>query len=160
MSRISSTKATFFYKRIFPFLWFGVLLLIIAFGVLSTSRGSQASNIPFLIVPVLMGVVGYRFMQKMVFCLADEVLDAGDALVVRNGGQEERISLSDIKNVNYSPYMSPPQVTLSLRRHTVELSPKVGDGGNRKGGISWGCLTPPLLHRRSDMPCLKITSSS
>jgi transposase len=42
----------------------------------------------------------------------------------------------------------------------VELSPEVGDGGNRKGGISWGCLTPPLLHRRSDMPCPKITSSS
>jgi hypothetical protein len=42
----------------------------------------------------------------------------------------------------------------------VELSLKVGDGGNRKGGISWGCLTPPLLHRRSDMPCPKITSSS
>jgi len=43
---------------------------------------------------------------------------------------------------------------------SLELSPKVGDGGNRKGGISWGCLTPPLLHRRSDMPCPKITSSS
>src|SRR5712675_33183 len=42
----------------------------------------------------------------------------------------------------------------------MELSLKVGDGGNRKGGISWGCLTPPLLHRRSDMPCPKITSSS
>ena len=39
--------------------------------------------------------------------------------VVRSGGQEERIALSDIKNVNYSPYMSPPQVTLSVRRHTV-----------------------------------------
>src|SRR5260221_1272121 len=37
----------------------------------------------------------------------------------------------------------------------LELSPKVGDGGNRKGGISWGCLTPPLLHRRSDMPVSK-----
>jgi hypothetical protein len=62
MSRISSMKATFFYKRIFPFLWFGGLLLIIAFGLLSPSRGSQASNIPFLIVPALMGVFGYRFM--------------------------------------------------------------------------------------------------
>jgi hypothetical protein len=41
-----------------------------------------------------------------------------------------------------------------------ELSRKVGDGGNRKGGISWGCLTPPLLHRRSDMPCSMITSPS
>jgi hypothetical protein len=42
----------------------------------------------------------------------------------------------------------------------AELSLKVGDDGNRKGGISWGCLTPPLLHQRSDMPCPKITSSS
>src|ERR1700704_1621487 len=25
----------------------------------------------------------------------------------------------------------------------AELSPKVGDGGNREGGISWGCLAPP-----------------
>src|SRR3984893_17921964 len=41
-----------------------------------------------------------------------------------------------------------------------ELSLKVGDGGKREGGISWGCLTPPLLHQRSDMPCPKITSSS
>ena len=48
---------------------------------------------------------------------------------------------------------------LGRTRH-LELSPKVGDDGNRKGGISWGCLTPPLLHRRSDMPCPKITSSS
>ena len=118
MSRISSTM-TFFYKRVFPFLWFGVLVLIIAFGLVSPSQGSQASNIPFLIVPVLMGVFSYRFMQKMVFSLVDEVLDAGDALVVRNGAQEERIPLSDIKNVSYSPYMNPPQVTLSLRRHTA-----------------------------------------
>src|SRR5262249_22322660 len=28
----------------------------------------------------------------------------------------------------------------------LELSLKVGDGENRKGGISWGCLTTPLLH--------------
>lgn len=66
-----------------------------------------------------MAVFGYHIMKKLVFNLADEVLDAGDALVVRSGGQEERIALSDIKNVNYSPYMSPPQVTLSVRRPTL-----------------------------------------
>jgi glycine/D-amino acid oxidase-like deaminating enzyme len=48
----------------------------------------------------------------------------------------------------------------AMRRDARELSPKVGDVGNREGGISWGCLTPPLLHRRSDMPCPRITSSS
>ena len=46
-----------------------------------------------------------------------------------------------------------------VNRPSTELSPKIGDGGNREGGISWGCLTPPLLHRRSDMPCPTITSS-
>ena len=69
----------------------------------SASRGSQDSIIPFLIVPLLMAVFGYWIMKKLVFNLADEVLDAGNALVVRSGGQEERIALSDIKNVNYSP---------------------------------------------------------
>src|SRR5207247_10702528 len=52
------------------------------------------------------------------------------------------------------------QIAEGSRRGANELSPKVGDGGNREGGISWGCLTPPLLHRRSDMPCPTITSSS
>src|ERR1700682_4386998 len=47
-----------------------------------------------------------------------------------------------------------------LLRPGCELWPEVGDGGNREGGISWGCLTTSLLHRRSDMPCPKITSSS
>jgi hypothetical protein len=39
------------------------------------------------------------------------------------------------------------RVEAELQRHAdAELSLKVGDGANRKGGISWGCLTPPLLH--------------
>ena len=55
-----------------------------------------------------MAVFGFWFMKKVILNLVDAVPDAGDALVVRCGGQEERIALSDIKNVNYSPYMSPP----------------------------------------------------
>jgi multidrug efflux pump subunit AcrB len=35
---------------------------------------------------------------------------------------------------------------LILMAFHLELSLKVGDGNNRKGGISWGCLTTPLLH--------------
>ena len=33
--------------------------------------------------------------------------------------RKERIALADVKNVKYFPYMSPPQVTLSLRRPSV-----------------------------------------
>jgi hypothetical protein len=66
-----------------------------------------------------MAILGYQIMKKMAFNLVDEVFDLGDALLVRNGGQEERIALADIKNVNFFPYMSPPQVTLSLRRPSM-----------------------------------------
>jgi hypothetical protein len=111
MPRLSS-RMTFFYKRVFPVVWFGFLLVFVAVGLL----GHVAPAAPFLLVPVLMIVVGYFIMKKLVFDLVDEVLDAGDALIVRNGGREERIALSDIINVNYSPLINPPRVTLSLRR--------------------------------------------
>ena len=55
-------------------------------------------------------------MKRMAFNLVDEEFDLGDALLVRSGGQEERIALADVKNVNFFPYMSTPQVTMSLRQ--------------------------------------------
>jgi hypothetical protein len=116
---LMSSRMTFFYKRIFPVIWFGFLA---AFFLLALIQGLAADSIvilPFLVVPVVLAIVGYQFMKRMAFNLADEVLDLGDALLVRSGGQEERIALADIKNVNFFPYMSPPQVTLSLRRLSV-----------------------------------------
>jgi hypothetical protein len=56
-------------------------------------------------------------MKKLVFDLVDEVWD--DSLLIKNRGEQQRLALSDIKNVSYSPYMNPPRVTLSLRRPTV-----------------------------------------
>ena len=44
------------------------------------------------------------------------------------------LSSSSVAQDDHSPALS------------KELSLKVGDGKNRKGGISWGCLTTPLLH--------------
>lgn len=112
MRRISSDW-TFFYKRVFPALWFGFLAVFVGIGVVN-GQG------PFVvIVPIAMIGFGYFIMQKLVFDLVDEVSDDGDALVVKNRGQEQRIALADIKNVNYSPFISPPRVTLSLRRPTV-----------------------------------------
>jgi len=66
-------------------------------------------------VPVLMIVFGYVIMRKLVFDLVDEVLDAGDSLLVRNGSQHEQVPMSDIMNVSYSQLVNPPRVTLSLR---------------------------------------------
>ena len=116
---LMSSKMTFFYKRIFPVIWFGFLAVFFLIALIKGLAADPISNLPFLIVPVVMAIVGYQIMKRMAFNLVDEVFDLGDALLLRSGGQEERIALADIKNVNFFPYMSPPQVTLSLRRPTV-----------------------------------------
>jgi hypothetical protein len=116
MRRISS-RMTFFYKRIFPVIWFGFLLLFIAAPFIVPLVGGTTSGSPmaFLLVPAVMMIAGYFMMKKLLFDLVDEVLDAGDALVVRNGPLEDRIALADITNVGYAQFMNPPRVTLSLR---------------------------------------------
>ena len=114
---LMSSKMTFFYKRVFPVIWFGFLAVFFLVALVKGSAADPISNLPSLIIPVVMAIIGYQIMKKMAF--HDQVFDLGDALLVRNGGQEERIALADIKNVNFVPYMSPPQVTLSLRRPSV-----------------------------------------
>jgi hypothetical protein len=117
MRRISSGM-TFFYKRIFPIIWFGFLALFMAAPFVAPMIGGSISPMVFVIAPIMM-IVGYFSMRKLVFDLVDEVLDAGDALVIRNRRLEERIALSDITNVGYSQYMNPPRVTLSLRNPSL-----------------------------------------
>jgi hypothetical protein len=105
------------YKRVFPVIWFGFIALFIAVPfVRSGVRGWVAlPPLGFLLVPVFMAIFGYFIMKKFVFDLVDEVLDDGDALVIRNGGTEERVPLAEIINVSYSQLTNPPRVTLSLR---------------------------------------------
>ena len=112
---------TFFYKRIFPVIWFGLLVVFIVAPFIAPMIGGSVSGSPlaFLVVPAIMIVVGYIIMKKLVFDLVDEVLDAGDALVIRNGHLEDRVALSDIMNVSYSPFVNPPRVTLLLRNPSM-----------------------------------------
>jgi hypothetical protein len=114
MSRISS-DATFLYKRVFPIFWFGLLLLFLVFGLIGALRSERFPSLLFLIVPLLMMAFGYFIMKKLIFDLVDEVVDLGDALMIRNGDRQERVALSDIVNVSYSSFVNPPRVTLSLR---------------------------------------------
>jgi hypothetical protein len=116
MRRISSSW-TFYYKRVFPMIWFGFLVLFVGFT--SFAGSSAGSRLPFVIIPILLGGFGYYLMQKLIFDLVDEVWDDGDALVVKNRDHEQRIALADVKNLNYTVLTSPPRVTLSLRRPTV-----------------------------------------
>jgi uncharacterized membrane protein (DUF485 family) len=119
MRRLSS-RMTFFYKRVFPVIWFGFLATFMAGALGAPLIGGSTSGSPaaFLLIPVIMMIAGYFMMKKLVFDLVDEVLDGGDVLVVRNGGREEQVALADIMNVGYAPLMNPPRVTLSLRSPT------------------------------------------
>jgi hypothetical protein len=113
LRRISS-KATLFYKRVFPLLWFGFIAVFVLTNLFA-SRRSSSEFTPFLVTPVVMAISGYVLFRKLLFDLVDEVWDDQDALVVKNAGDEERIALKDIINVGFSTMTNPERVTLTLR---------------------------------------------
>jgi hypothetical protein len=118
MRRLSS-RATFWYKRVFPVIWFafiGVFIIVSLFGGVAKGVGP---NLPFLIGPVLMIGFGYFAMKKLILDLVDEVDDDGDGLIVRNGTRSDRIAFSDVMNVSYSAYVNPLRVTLTLRKPSL-----------------------------------------
>ena len=117
MKQISS-RLTFFYKRVFPIIWFGFLIAFMVGPTVIGWRTGQAPQPMFFIVPVVMMGFGYFIMKKLIFDLVDEVFDVGDALLVKRGSQQEQIPLSDIINISYIQLANPPRVTLSLRQPT------------------------------------------
>jgi hypothetical protein len=106
------------------------------------------------------------FAQKLVELLARVVVNDREIEYINEAlpSGADRLLVAELKARGLPGWVvnsvEAPRITyqLCLPPWQPELSPKVGDGGNREGGISWGCLTPPLLHQRSDMPCPTITS--
>ena len=110
MKKISG-RTTFFYKRLFPALFFGFLLIFVCAGLLlSPVRPPLA----FFLPPLLIIPFGFLLMHKLVWDLADEVWDGGDHLVVKIGDQSESVPLSNIMNVSASTLVNPPRITLRL----------------------------------------------
>lgn len=128
MRRISS-RDTFFVKRIFPIILFGIFTFIFGDYVVGVIRGQdKGPPVWFMILMVpFSAVILYGVMKKIALDLADEVFDEGDSLLVRNAGQEERIPLSDISKVRYSM----AQATLILKKSgifgaEIAFMPKTG----------------------------------
>jgi hypothetical protein len=106
-----TSRLTFYYKWIFPILWFG----FIAFFMVSSFLDKRNEPEPmFYLVPAVMALFGFVLMKKLVWDLMDEVYDCGDSLLIRNRGEEERINLSNIINVNVSSNTNPRRITLRL----------------------------------------------
>jgi len=112
MKQISS-KSTFFLKKVFPLLWFGIL----AFGLAINFLVGKHEKLPppAFIVPAIMIFFGYWLMKRLVWDLADAVYDCGDSLLVKNGPTETRVMLANIMNVSAQTFVNPPRITLRLR---------------------------------------------
>ena len=113
MKKISS-GSTYFYKRIFPVIWFMMAAIFVAIILLVPGAG-RSMPFPALVAPVVVAVIGFVIMKKFVFDLMDEVWDAGDVLVVKLKDQEDRIPLAEIMNISYSGFSNPRRATLTLR---------------------------------------------
>jgi len=114
MQRLSSSS-TFFYKRVFPVFWFG-FLAIFAFTWFSGAPGARQEDVwPGVAMPLFMATVGFIMFKRLAFDLVDEVWLEGDQLVVKNRGEQTRIALANVINVNASTMTNPPRITLMLR---------------------------------------------
>jgi hypothetical protein len=111
MKKISSGQ-TFFLKKIFPVIWLGVILSVLA-PALMLGALEKAGPI-ILIGPIFMVGIGAIVYRKLIFDLADEVHDGGDFLKVRKGSEEETIPLANIMNVSATTMINPPRITLKL----------------------------------------------
>src|SRR5574337_1480064 len=113
MRRLSSSS-TYFYKRVFPLFWFGSLLLFLGLALWGRLRPGVFADAPpdamFLLMPLLMGGIGFAVFRKLVFDLVDEVELDGDWLVVRNRGERGRVALADVMNVNATTLSNPRRV--------------------------------------------------
>lgn len=115
-ARRISSRGTFYYKRILPFIFVAVLACAVLVTVYASTRAGKPVPLPALLFPVAMGGLIWLVLRRVVFDLADEVLDEGDALLVRFGRETERIPLGQIINLSYTPLMNPARVTLTLRQ--------------------------------------------
>lgn len=117
MKKISNS--VFFIKKIFPIFWFGFIGLFLLISLGAALFGDEPKQgrfffLPFFIMPVFMGVFGYFIMKKLLFNLVDEVYDCSTYLLVKNKGQEDKIMLVDILNINTIFFSNPPQSKLTL----------------------------------------------
>jgi hypothetical protein len=125
-----SSRNTYFMKRVFPFIAFGGLALVLAVPLMAAR---PHGNFPYAVLlgPLVMAVIFYLVLKRLVFDLVDEVVDEGDALVIRVGSERERIPLTQIINVSYAGMTNPRRVTLTLRHpgrfgREVVFSPRQG----------------------------------
>lgn len=125
MQRLSS-RSTFFYKRIFPLFWFGMVgISLTSMWVIPHGAGKQVEPWMALIAPVFMVIIGLVIFKALIFDLVDEVWLAGDHLLVKNRGEQVSVALDNVMNVSVTSMTNPPRISLTLRTESSRLGKTV-----------------------------------
>jgi hypothetical protein len=124
MRRLSSSS-TFFYKRVFPAIWLGIVGIGITaglFGHTGPFRQHVGERPPIdpmaVVIPIMMFVVGFVVFRRLLSGLADEVMLEGDTVIVKKGDEQLRIALTEVINVNSLNSVNPRRISLRLRNST------------------------------------------
>jgi len=119
-ARLVSSRTTFFYKRVFIVAWLAFVLLFAMIGIIVTVGNQRPWHEVAMAVGIPFGVMlfGWAIFRVTILDVVDEVWDAGDSLVVRNGGEEARIPLADIGRCKASRFVNPERITIEFNRAT------------------------------------------
>jgi hypothetical protein len=96
--------------------------------------------LPALIVPVGLAVFGYLIMRAFVFNVVDEVYLNENEIIVRNSGEEDRFSVSNVLSVYRDVMINGEPITLTLREPSkfgreIVFSHPGGCGRSRRTGL-------------------------
>ena len=96
---VISMKGMALQKRLFPL--GAVLLTLITIVVLRDTWPANRVLLPAVVFVTIVGdiLIGLRLMRQ-----ADQVIDAGDHLLITRSDQEVRVALRDVKQVSPSPW--------------------------------------------------------
>lgn len=117
MKTISASFQTLFVKRVLPVVWLGAvgMMVAVSLGIVGKAPPLQRGDALLATLPPLaFAVVGFFLFRKLYAPLADEVRDAGDALLVRRGAQTRRVPIGQIINVNYGTASGEARIVLRL----------------------------------------------
>ena len=103
-----STPYMFSIKAL-SFIFVGSCAFVLALMLLN---GVYERSPRLLFVPCVMAIIGYLFAKMNNQGLVDEVYDCGNHLLVQKHGEEDRIPLANIMNVNFN--VKPARITLTL----------------------------------------------
>jgi hypothetical protein len=118
MAKLISSKATFFYKFVFPPLWIvfaGVVIFVVHSGLASFHTRGEAKTIRLIVILAL--AVG-TVLISLVYPRLKKVELLADALQISNFSQTIVVPLRDIESVSGSVLMEPELIWIRFRDAT------------------------------------------